>query len=576
MNFRGSKSRRWRDLWSRWQQRLVNAFVTPWTTVVRWCSAFVQAIGTAWNTRQLRYMIQGFPAVFATVGAIVLALNVAAKDRANLASDYYAEAGRALTNQQFELARTYCEKAISLGGPEPEYRFFLVLALTSQAEKKPETKQQQLNHAFAIVKTLAPDDRTVYPPAHEWMGEFIERYAPLNDNTVRIMERQFTRAYTGGLERDPKKFAETIKKASERLAHLYMLTGRPAEAEKHLLRGMDSNPIFKVWLGKYYKSKNRNEEAQRMFNSAIEAFRKKLETEPDDLDARMGLVQALLDQDQSDEALKELETGLTLKPSEFQYTQAIANIFAAKEIELSRKPDASIEARLFLIQSGLQRVPANRILLQRLIQLSEMQGEDGEKAKKAMQAMLADGKAAPILHFLLGQRAYREEKFDDARSHWEQAYKLDPKFGWVANNLAWMMAQPKDVDQKTLEAALEIINSTIKQMGNIAPLYGTRGEILVKLGKYNEAIPDLKIGIQATRDSLSLHEAILLAYEKTGNTTWADVHRKKVEELRAKNVKPIMPDAPPAGDGKPAEKDKDAPPPDATPTPKDQPPPEKR
>ncbi len=225
--------RRVREHWRHWSQKIVGWVVYPWHVIVGSFIWVGQTISSAWGSRHMRYMIQGLPAFFATVGVLVMGAAVLAQGskegRSNLAALYKIEVATAYKNTDYALARTCAEKAIALDGPKPEYRYFLVLAL--DAEKKPEKTE----HAFAIAKSLAPNDSTGYPAAHLWLADFFSRYFRLTPDTLRMMENHYLRAYQGAKDRDS---AGEKKIAAQRLGFLLYNLRRPDEAEKYLLQAM--------------------------------------------------------------------------------------------------------------------------------------------------------------------------------------------------------------------------------------------------------------------------------------------------------------------------------------------------
>src|SRR5438445_652901 len=80
-----------------------------------------------------------------------------------------------------------------------------------------------------------------------------------------------------------------------------------------------------------------------------------------------------------------------------------------------------------------------------------------------------------------------------ARTHLEQAFRLAPQEGLVANNLAWLLAQPPSPD---LPRALALIDSVLARWPDQPNYLETRGQILVKLQRWNEALADLEMAQQ--------------------------------------------------------------------------------
>ncbi|MFL5329790.1 MAG: tetratricopeptide repeat protein [Gemmataceae bacterium] len=552
-------SRRGRERLQLWRRRFVNAVVYPWDLIVGSFSWMGRTIARAWGSRHLRYMLQGLPALFATVGVLVLTVAVWGQDPSLLAILYRIDASKALSNQDFDVARTMAEKAIALDNPKsedanPDDQFLLIKAL--EGKKTPES----LEHAYAIVKNLAPDDRTGYPQAHIWLAEYVFKSFGPNDVTLRFVENHYRRAYAGAKDRSPD--SPWVKVAAQGLGITLLTEGRALEAEPYLRECADRFPVQKLNLGLIYRATNRPDDAKRMYEDVAEYYRKKAITTLDDHDSRFVWVQALRSLEKFDEALEVLNQGMTLKPSDDRYRKTIADVYFEKEAKLARRPDSSLAERFGLIQSGLTLVPNHPHLLNRLFDISMQKGEEAEKSQKLIRDLLNNGAVAPILHFLLGTQAFNDGKLEEAKLHWETAYKSEntvvaignmyvSTWAIVGNNLAWLIAQKKDVDTATLQNALEMVNGAIRKTGEIPAFAGTRGEILVKLGRYQEAIPNLTKALQGSPENVALHDGLVKAYEATGDKSSADRHRAKAEELRRKNVRPTLPEAKPASNANP-------------------------
>lgn len=106
-----------------------------------------------------------------------------------------------------------------------------------------------------------------------------------------------------------------------------------------------------------------------------------------------------------------------------RFLQDAAELYALWEIYLSKKPGTPLKQRLELIQEGLRLNPMSLTLITRLVQISKAKGEDGEKAKAALQDMIARGQSVFLVHYLMAMHYQADNKEAEARHHWEKAYE---------------------------------------------------------------------------------------------------------------------------------------------------------
>lgn len=81
--------------------------------------------------------------------------------------------------------------------------------------------------------------------------------------------------------------------------------------------------------------------------------------------------------------------------------------------------------------------------------------------------------------------------------------------------------------KKDAQRAFEIIDPVVQKFPNVAVFRDTRGHVLCRLERFAEAIPDLEAALPVLTGGgkKATHEMLALAYEKTGNTAFAEKHR---------------------------------------------------
>ena len=131
-------------------------------------------------------------------------------------------------------------------------------------------------------------------------------------------------------------------------------------------------------------------------------------------------------------------------------------------------------------------------------------------------------------HLLLGYESWEHGRLDEARLHWERALAASPKSAVVANNLAWSLTTGSSPD---LPRALGLIDSVLStEQGTGSPsLLGTRGRILVRLGRWQEALASLEAALPAQPTNRDLHADLAAAYNALKSPELAERHRRLAE-----------------------------------------------
>jgi Flp pilus assembly protein TadD len=141
---------------------------------------------------------------------------------------------------------------------------------------------------------------------------------------------------------------------------------------------------------------------------------------------------------------------------------------------------------------------------------------------------LAEGKSAAVIHFALGLDAWQRGRVDLAREHFALSYESAPHMPEVANNMAMILAV---ADKPDLPRALAIIQSVLDKYPNGANYRETRGQILVKLGRWQEAVLDLEYALPKLSAKRSTHSALADAYAGLGSGELAAQHQRLAQAL---------------------------------------------
>jgi tetratricopeptide (TPR) repeat protein len=96
----------------------------------------------------------------------------------------------------------------------------------------------------------------------------------------------------------------------------------------------------------------------------------------------------------------------------------------------------------------------------------------------------------------------------------------------ILNNMAWTLSE--DLNQPA--EGLERIDDAIQRIGRQPPLLDTRGVILTRLSKFDQAISDLEAATQASPTASAYYYHLARAYHKAGRTAEFQKYRTRAKE----------------------------------------------
>ncbi len=460
-----------------------------------------------------RLFLQGLPALLAGVGLIVLAAFSLTAPAHEVESRYLEQGRAAYRAGEYALAMTCFERVCAQNPERPEVLYELALT----AEALGQTERTRL-----VMRQLAPPDRQGYGEAHLWFAVRTLQITPETKALRQIALAHLLRALQGEVKN--RELAHGL------LGSVYWAEGQPDLAEPYLLRAARTLPEFRVPLAQLYYARGNLESARAQAQSAIKVFQGRVKTNVYDHAARVHWMRAVLVLRQFEEAVTILEGGWNTTKAPL-YKQALAQVYADWcDYQVQVKGEKA-QDQLGLVEKGLANDPTNLVLVNRLLAAATAKGPDADKARAALQGLLTDGKAQGVAHFALGVDAWQRGDKKQAGVYWKQAYQLAPHLIEVANTLAMHLA---DADPPDLPRALQIINQVLKKTDQ--PNYrDTRGQIYIKMGKWEEALPDLLAAVSKTPDNPALHRRLATVYEHLDVPDLAARHRSRADQLAARS-----------------------------------------
>ena len=481
----------------------------------------------AWRrTRDYTRLLLGLPALLALVLLGSYGLFLYGWKPAHAEARTYNVARNAFQGQDFECARIAYQSLLRLGGKErQEYAYRLMLS---------QIRLGQDRDAALLALTLAPPNRLGYAPAHLLMARSMLAATNVTSTLAETAASHLERV----LIADPSN-----QEAHDLLSQIYMSSGRLDAAKRHLLELVATSGEAMLRLAVVMASEEDASGTRYWAERAAKFFRGKVDqTKTDDPGNRLAWANALVLQEEYATAWDLLAKA----DKEFAnpaYKNALGQIAANWYQNRARHAPADLAGRFKILQRGLDMSPRNQVLVQQLVGLTTLTGSEAEQARSMVNQMLVEGRDTGLVHFFLGAMASQGGERDKAYEHFRLAYEIAPDMPDIANNMALTLTlQPKP----DLERALGIAESVIKRQPNNPSFRETRGQILVKLGKYHEAIQDLALALPLVGDKSGTHRALAECYRHLQMNDLAEEHDRAAGGVTAKA--PDVPAAQPAKD----------------------------
>ncbi|MEZ6131850.1 MAG: tetratricopeptide repeat protein [Planctomycetaceae bacterium] len=505
-NFRKQSAALLKSLWK--------TAVSPFRLLQKSLGWLFTSIGTWWKHRQLKHLLRGIPAVLLMSGAVYVLIGHRSFSTFQRGQRYLAAADREFNRENWTTAEQFFGRAIQLGINTPDVRFRLAQA----AQKSGDTSRM-----IAILTALAPADRPVYAPAHLWQA--MQLLSNATAERVQIATRHLKHA----LLLDPGN--RTAHSLMGDLA--YQIQDWPS-AVQHLEL---SNPVSarnNLQLSKALLMTNNRSRAAMFADRAEKTGREEVKAAPDAVSSRIALAEALILQEKFEEALGTVSQGIALAPDDQELRIELGRVYLmwSEAFAASARPDPQRSFEVFqLLARALEQDPNNILIFDRIMKLLLAGGEIADRGEEILLQNISAGIVPGVSHLLLGTFTDATDQAEKAAFHLERAHALLTNAPIVSNNLAWhLMIQP----QPELDRALKLIDAVVAKYPDNAAFRETRGQILVRLERYQEALEELEFALPTYRDQPELHESLIRIYEHLKLPDLAAQHQIILTNLQEK------------------------------------------
>jgi tetratricopeptide (TPR) repeat protein len=475
------------------------------------------------RTRPYQLLWWGAPALLALLVWSLFAFLIAGWTPLKARTDYNELSLKALRDGDYPTARIGFTRLVATGHEaRAQNLFYLAFALAGLGQPQ---------NATALIRLAAPSDKPSYGPAHLYVARSLLTSTNLTPQLIKEAELQLNQV----LALEPRS-----TDAHELLGLIHFQRREWDAAKQHFSEIISARPIAMLRLAVIARENGDIAGTRGWADRAAKAYRDKFSKANADNQAdRLAWVQALILADDYPEAVRVLENGV-VRSGRPAYAPALADLYATWGADRAKAEPKNLRLRVDLVQKGLDYAANNTTLLQQLVSLSQFEGPEGDTARAAITRLLANGEASALLHFVLGSDAWRQGDTEKARHHFAVAFELKPNLPLIANNLAALLALSKEPD---LPRAFSIIQPLVEEFPEDPHFRDTRGQILVRQEKWQDAVKDLEFALPKLPEKRGTHMALAQAYRGLGLQDLATEH-DRLAQAAAPSPKPNRAETP--------------------------------
>jgi tetratricopeptide (TPR) repeat protein len=477
--------------------RLVQGDILTWDTAA-WVELFPITAVVWLITRPYQLLWRALPAMLAVI--TVLAVAVACMFPQGQ-GNYQAVVNQALSKKDYATVRVASLRQMQLGGNQPPYLFNLAQSLDGLG---------QPGEAQVLMRMVAPLSRPGHAPAHLYAARALLVRTNLSPAECARAETHLSHVLT---------LNPTSLEANDILGSMYAEMHCWDLAKKHLAMASAGNPFSAVSLAALLMDQGDPEGARKYAAVARHLF---LAWFAHDDRPTVGLawIKSLALEDDFPGALGMLQRRRE-HFTKTAYAVATGDLYLMWANFIQRTQPGDLTTLIQLLKTGLEAAPKNVGLLGILGRICE-HNETATPAQRAfLENLLAKGEAPELLHYILGMAAWDRSELEAARRHFQLACAASPPTAIVVNNLAYLMVMGPNPDPPR---ALAMINPLVEQFPKAGNYRDTRGQILVKLGRWQEAITDLEQALPQLPRKGQTHGALAIAYRELGMPKLAAQH----------------------------------------------------
>lgn len=290
--------------------------------------------------------------------------------------------------------------------------------------------------------------------------------------------------------------------------------GAYSDAGRYISEVVPTRPELALAAATLCKSQHDSAGFEKYVIVAERHYESELSRQPMDINARINLARTLMIRSRFEDAAKLLNDGYRItKDSRLTGVTGEALLVWSNYLGATDEGSKNLVKRLQILRAAISISPSEPAVGSAIAQLIIDCRDNRSPEVLRLKEDILSGAGASSTHFIRGTLALLDNKFDEAKSHLELALQHDPHAPAILNNLAIAVAQK---NASELEKALALVDAALTQLPNHAYFLETRGQILVKLERWQEAIPNLEVALEAKELRPAIYPSLALAYKKIG------------------------------------------------------------
>ena len=457
------------------------------------------------HPRDFHSLRRSLPGMLIGAG-LVFAVGIGITSPRGTEQHYRTAVAEAMQSENTRAAELYLRRLIEINAADTDAHY--KLAMTFVRRGNTATARQ-------VLRRIAPLYRTGTAAAHLWLAQDVMGDGgPLSKSEMLQAERDLRHC----LQREPEH-----PKANLLLGKLLLNTNRLAESIEHLKTVAIDQPEIHMTIARAYHLMNDRNSAKRHSAKAALHFQKQLRFDYKNAQLRLLVAESLARSGQFLNAESTLrDTHSSIDTQQFQNALVGVYILQADAAMLQTPPQ--LNQMLISLQKAIAIQADHPQILNRLSMVA-LKSNDRQRAKlqHMLKANLTLGHASATVHLLLGAFASLNNDSKSAILHFELGLQQQPKMTALMNNLAWSLAH---AHPPRLDRALKLANTAVAAAPQNHEFLDTRGEIHLRLGRWQEAVADLERGLPHARETRRIHRSLATAYENLGQIDLAEKHRQ--------------------------------------------------
>ncbi len=462
------------------------------------------------NTRQYRSALLALPAILLALLVLGVGTFQSVLGKSKIIAQYREAVLETQVSNDF-LLRELCDQKLAQLGEDTQ--------LTQYRTAIAHAEAGNLEEASMRMELLAPEDHAGYPNAHYWIVQHL-----INRELVDSHEE------SKRLIRVHLKHLESLDVQSPQLTFIEgVLLKRENKLEEAatLLK-----PIVQQIPGAAFErmvidlSLNRPEQAQQDARAVV-THMKSLSRGDRKLKAveyqQWTAAEEVLGNLRQMRTL--LEEWYELEPESEQAAKLLANVCRRQAQQLLRAPlpDQAQIVELWLRAAQLDK--SSDALLQ-LARALYAERESSPVYADLLTALHQSPNTPPGLLVAVGTEIAQYQQYKAARPFLAAAVGLDELNPVAWNNYGLVLSSGEDPQ---LEDALVAINKALEIMPKEHRFRETRGQILLKMERWQDAIDDLEYALNGLPELKEIHQSISVAYAALGQTELAELHQEQAD-----------------------------------------------